>query len=60
MLRKAIKGWLKNKQTLDFLEVWEKRNNPKFKGAQMGAFKQEKRYLTLRSTIDILHKDKYE
>lgn len=34
--RKAIKSWLKNKQTLDFLRVWENRNNPKFNGAQMG------------------------
>ena len=33
--RKQIKSWLKNKQTLDFLEVWEKKHNLSFNGAQI-------------------------
>lgn len=38
--RKQIKSWLKNQQTLAFLEVWEKKHNPSFNGAQMGAVKE--------------------
>tara|TARA_R110002050_G_scaffold100580_1_gene208153 strand:+ start:102540 stop:103589 length:1050 start_codon:yes stop_codon:yes gene_type:complete len=38
--RKSIKSWLKNKQTLAFLEVWERKHNPSFNGAQMGAVKE--------------------
>jgi len=34
--RKAIKSWLKNTRTLDFLKVWEQKHNPNFNGAQMG------------------------
>ena len=33
--RKQIKSWLKNQQTLNFLEVWEKKHNASFNGAQM-------------------------
>jgi hypothetical protein len=29
-------GLIAGKQTLDFLAVWEKKHNPKFRGAQMG------------------------
>ena len=35
--RKSIKNWLKTKQTLDFLCVWEKKHNPNFDGTQMSA-----------------------
>jgi len=38
--RKAIKSWLKNKQTLAFLEVWENKHNPDFNGTQMGAVRE--------------------
>lgn len=38
--KKPIRGWLKNKQTLDFLEVWEKKNNPNFRSAQMGTVRE--------------------
>lgn len=38
--RKSIKSWLKNKQTLEFLKVWEEKHNPNFNGAQMGTIKK--------------------
>jgi hypothetical protein len=34
--KKPLRSWLKNKQTLDFLKVWERKNNPVFREAQMG------------------------
>lgn len=34
--RKSIKSWLKNKQTLEFLNVWERKHNPNFDGTQIG------------------------
>jgi len=34
--RKSISSWLKNKQTLDYLNVWEKKNNPQYRDHQMG------------------------
>ncbi len=32
---KSINAWLKTRQTLDFLSVWEKKNNPKFKATHL-------------------------
>lgn len=38
--RKSISSWLKNKQTLDFIEAWENKNNPDFNGSQMSAIRK--------------------
>ncbi len=38
--RKSITAWLKNKQTLDFLNVWEKKHNPNYDGTHLGAIKK--------------------
>lgn len=35
----TIRSWLKNSNTLPFLEMWEKLNNPDFKPDQMDRFK---------------------
>lgn len=35
----VIKYWMKNKNTLDFLEAWEEIHNPNFKVVQMHHFK---------------------
>lgn len=39
--RKSIVKWLKNKQTIEFLVVWEKKHNPDFDGSQLGAVHEQ-------------------
>ncbi len=34
----VIKNWLRNKSTIEFLGLWEKINNPLFKGVEFDAF----------------------
>lgn len=39
--RKSIMKWIVNRQTLDFLSVWEKKHNSNFDGTQMGTIKEQ-------------------
>jgi len=35
----VVKNWLRNKNTISFLGLWEKINNPNFKGVEFDSFK---------------------
>ncbi|MBT5023219.1 KilA-N domain-containing protein [Candidatus Woesearchaeota archaeon] len=37
----VVKNWLRNKSTIEFLGLWEKINNPVFKGVEFDAFMKE-------------------
>lgn len=37
----VIQNWMRNRNTLEFLGVWEEINNPDFKGIEFDAFKRE-------------------
>ena len=37
----VVKNWLKTRNTIDFLWLWETINNPGFKGAEFDPFKTE-------------------
>lgn len=39
--RKSINKWMVNRQTIDFLIVWEKKNNPNFDGSNIGTILEE-------------------
>jgi len=61
-----IMSWLRNKNTILFLEAWEQLNNPNFKSSQMAAFKIEslenrnvinpKRYIEMTNAIGLISK----
>ncbi len=34
-----VKNWLRNKNTIEFLGLWERLNNPKFKGVEFDSFR---------------------
>ena len=36
-----VKNWLRSKNTIEFLGIWEQINNPNFKGVEFDAFKNE-------------------
>ncbi len=36
-----VKDWLRSRSTLDFLGLWEKINNPDFKGVEFDSFKND-------------------
>jgi hypothetical protein len=36
-----VKNWLRNKNTIEFLGLWERINNPKFKGVEFDPFLKE-------------------
>lgn len=36
-----IKKWIKNKTTIEYIGIWERVNNPKFKEAEFGLFKKQ-------------------
>jgi len=40
----VVKNWMKNKNTLSFLWLWEQLNNEKFKGVEFDSFKNEAWY----------------
>lgn len=60
----VIRSWLRNANTIPYLEAWEKMNNPNFKRDQMDAFKLETidnrdvitvgRYIEMTQTIGII------
>jgi hypothetical protein len=37
----VVKNWLWSRSTLDFLGLWEKINNPSFKGVKFDPFKKQ-------------------
>lgn len=37
----TIRSWLRNQNTLNYLEVWERESNPNFKGGDFATFKME-------------------
>lgn len=39
--RKSINKWMANRQTLEFLTVWEKKHNPLFDGSKIGTVIEE-------------------
>ena len=36
-----IRNWMRNKNTIEFLGVWEHLNNPSFKGVEFDTFLKE-------------------
>ena len=36
-----IQNWLRNRNTIEFLGIWEQLNNPKFKPIEFEGFKQQ-------------------
>ena len=36
-----VKNWMRTRSSIEFLGIWEKINNPKFKGVEFDSFKQE-------------------
>ncbi len=36
-----VKNWMRTRSTIEFLGIWEKVNNPNFKGVEFDAFKNE-------------------
>ena len=39
--RKSINKWIRTKQTLDFLDVWERKHNRSYNGTQLGTIKEQ-------------------
>lgn len=39
----VVKNWLRSRSTIDFLGLWEKINNPNFKGVEFDSFKNQAR-----------------
>jgi hypothetical protein len=37
----VVKNWMRNYSTIEFLGVWERINNPDFKGVEFDSFKRE-------------------
>ena len=37
----VVKNWLRSRSTIDFLGLWERINNPNFKGVEFDSFKNE-------------------
>ena len=37
----VVKNWMRNYSTIEFLGVWERINNPKFKGVEFDSYKKE-------------------
>ena len=40
-----IRNWLRNRNTIEFLGIWEQLNNPDFKPVEFEGFKNEERGL---------------
>ena len=55
---KSISAWLKTKQTLEFLNVWEKKHNPSYDETQLSRvikIAKERNGLSAQTWIDITH-----
>ena len=53
--RKSILSWIRNTQTIDFLDVWEKKYNPKYDGAQMSTISKliKERNFSIKQWVDL-------
>ncbi len=53
--RKSILTWIRNRQTVDFMAVWERKHNIKFSGAHLSAIYDliKERTLTIKKWIDL-------
>lgn len=40
-----IKNWMRNRNTVEFLAIWEKLHNPNFKGIEFDTFRFNHAYL---------------
>ena len=40
-----IKNWMRNRNTVEFLGLWETMNNPDFKGVEFDTFRKEAAFL---------------
>ncbi len=55
---KSISAWLKTKQTLDYLDVWEKKHNQKYDPTQLSQvykIARERNGLSVQTWIDMTH-----
>ena len=39
--KEAVRNWLRRKDTIEYLGLWEQLNNPNFKGVEFDAFKNQ-------------------
>lgn len=39
--KNVVSNWLRNRNTIEFLGIWEQLNNPNFKGVEFDAFKRD-------------------
>lgn len=37
----VVKNWLRNRSTIEYIGLWEKINNPEFKGVEFDSFRQQ-------------------
>ena len=37
----VVKNWMRNRSTIEYLGLWEKINNPDFKGVEFDSFRQQ-------------------
>lgn len=51
--RKSIGKWLQNKQTIDFLCAWEKKNNPEFADPKLGVSPIKPRTFSVKEWIEV-------
>lgn len=53
--RKSILSWIRNTQTIEFLDVWEKKYNPKYHGAQMSTVTKliRERNFSIKQWVDM-------
>lgn len=53
--RKSILSWIRNMQTIEFLNVWEKKYNPKYDGAHLSAIAKliKERNFSIKQWVDM-------
>jgi hypothetical protein len=44
-----IRNWLRNRNTIEFLGIWEQLNNPDFKPVEFDGFSQKERLIKLNT-----------
>lgn len=50
-----VKNWMRSKTTIEFLGLWEKLHNPKFKGVEFDSFAREAGSNAFKPTKPFLH-----
>lgn len=55
--RKSILTWIRSRQTIEFLNVWEKKHNPKYDGAQLSTVYKliKERNFSIKNWVDLTH-----